>query len=168
MRWGKMSVVAGAALIASGCAIISRSPGRQCSDTLSNAVGTFLAGVAEFNLRMIRAVIPDGISPFAVFGSGDAGRGRAIVGQMLDHPEIHRGNEVDSTYRLLDVTDTSKVNTKEVHVERHDQVLLMRERAEIIRIIEQRSRRTFTVAFDLERNCILAVNPVEPEWIRIQ
>lgn len=172
MRCGILGVIAGAALIASGCAttIISSSQSVRCGETPSSAIGAFLAGAAEFNLGMIKAVIPDGISPFAVFGDGDAGRGRAVVRNLVDHPEIHRGNEVDSSYRVREIADTPEKHTKNVRVERNDKVMLMRNHrdGDDIETVEQRSRRTFRVAFDLEKNCILAIRPVEPEWIRIQ
>lgn len=172
MRCGRLGVIAGAALIASGCAttITSSSQGGRCSDTPSSAIGAFLAGVAEFNLGMIKAVIPDGISPFAVFGEGDINRGRAVVRHLIDHPEIHRGNEVDSSYRAREVADTPEKHVKDVRVEREDRVMLMRNHrdGDGIETVRQRSQRTFKVAFDLERNCIIAVRPLDAEWVRIQ
>lgn len=39
--------------------------------------------------------------------------------------------------------------------------------SENIETIDQHSRRAFAVAFDLERNCITAVNSIDPEWIKI-
>lgn len=172
MRCGILGVIAGAALIASGCAITipGSSRGGRCGDAPSSAIDAFLAGVAEFNLGMIKAVIPDGISPFAVFGDGDVNRGRAVVRNLIDHPEIHRGNEVDSSYRVREIADTPEKHAKNVRVERNDKVMLMRNHrdGDDIEIVEQRSRRTFKVAFDLDKNCILAIRPVEPEWIKIQ
>lgn len=172
MRCGRLGVIAGAALIASGCttAISGSLQSGRCSDAPSSAIGAFLTGVAELNLGMIKAVIPDGISPFAVFGEGDINRGRAAVRNLVDHPEIHRGNEVDSSYRVREVADTPEKHAKEVRVERNDKVMLMRNHrdGDDIETVDQRSRRTFRVAFDLEKNCILAIRPVEPEWIRIQ
>jgi hypothetical protein len=171
MRWKGFALI-GMALVVSGCATVgSSSLQKQCSDTTVSAIDKFLAGVEEFNLGIIRSVIPDGISVFSIFGEGDASRGRKIVGEVVDHPEIHRGNEVDSTYHMSNIMDTPERSVKKVDVERHDNVTLMNgnrySNNESTQTIEQHSRRAFAVAFDSERNCILTVKLIDPEWIKI-
>lgn len=171
MQWMRI-VLVGVALVASGCVTVgSGSLQKQCSDTTVGAINKFLAGIEEFNLGMIRSVIPDGISVFSIFGKGDVSHGRRVVSGIIDHPEIHRGNEVDSTYHSASIADTSEKSIKEVAVERHDHVMLMNgnrhSEDDDVQTIEQHSRRTFVVAFDSERNCILAVKLIDPEWVKI-
>jgi hypothetical protein len=165
-------VLVGTAIVVSGCAAVGSGSlqKEKCSNNVIGTVERFLMGVTEMNLGMIRSVVLDGISPLSIFGNGDASHGRKIVGGIVDHPEIHRGNEVDSTYHWADIKDTSEKNIKEVSVERHDRVMLMRNRhseEENIQTIEQHSRQTFIVTFDAARNCILAVKLIDPEWINI-
>lgn len=164
----------GAALVVGGCATVSSGSlqKEKCSDNVTGTVERFLTGVTEMNLEMIRSVVSDGISPLSIFGNGDTIHGRKVVGKIVDHEEIHKGNEVDSAYHWADILDTSEENIKEVSVERHDRVMLMNGNRhgddENIQTLEQHSRRAFVVAFDSERNCIIAVKLIDPEWIRIQ
>jgi len=101
---------------------------------------------------------------FGVFGDGDVERGRAAVRQVLDHPELRRGNEVDSSYRVLEVKDREGRGEKEIVVERRDRVYLT---GQNMREVEQVYRRPFLVTFDLSGNCILTVIPLGTEWVRV-
>ncbi|MBI2467697.1 MAG: hypothetical protein HYV62_07745 [Candidatus Rokubacteria bacterium] len=115
-------------------------------------------------MTLLRAVVPEQVSLFGVFGDGDVERGRTVVRQVLDHPELRRGNEVDSSYGLLEVKDREGRGEKEIVVERRDRVFLT---GENMREVEQVYRRPFLVTFDLSGNCILTVIPLGPEWVRV-
>ncbi len=141
------------------------STARRCSDAPEHAVLTFFRGIDEFNLGLLQSVIPEEVSVFTVFGGGDAGTGRTVVRQILEHPELGRGNEVDSTYVLLEMRDGGEVSEKEIHIERRDRVFLSRED---MREVEQVYRRVFLVKLDPLGNCILRVRPVGHEWNRIR
>jgi len=162
-----LAVALAAGVVATtGCAAARPVPptARQCSDTPENAAQTFLRGLAPFDVRLLRAVVPEQVSLFGVFGDGDVERGRAAVRQVLDHPELRRGNEVDSSYRVLEVKDREGRGEKEIVVERRDRVYLT---GQNMREVEQVYRRPFLVTFDLSGNCILTVIPLGTEWVRV-
>lgn len=136
---------------------------RRCGDTPQDAVLTFLRGIGEFDLTMLRSVVPNGISLFALFGEGDTERGRTVVRRILEPPELSRGNEVDSTYVLLEMRDRGDGEEKEIHIERRDRVWLMRQN---MHEAEQVYRRVFLVRFEPRGNCIVRVKPIGEEWNR--
>ncbi len=152
--------------VATGCGAVRpvQPTARQCSDTPENAALTFLRGLAQFDVKLLRAVVPEQVSLFSVFGDGDVERGRTVVRQVLDHPELRRGNEVDSRYSVLEVNDREGSGEKEIVVERRDRVFLAREN---MREVEQVYRRPFLVRFDLSGNCILTVIPLGTAWVRV-
>lgn len=161
-----LAVALATVVVATGCAATRpvQPTARRCSDTPEHAASTFLRGLAQFDVKLLRAVVPEQVSLFGVFGDGDVERGRAVVRQALDHPERRRGNEVDSSYSLLEVNDREGGGEKEIVVERRDRVFLTREN---MREVEQVYRRPFLVRFDLRGNCILTVIPLGPEWVRV-
>lgn len=161
-----LAVALATVVVATGCASTGpvQPTARQCSDTPENAALTFLRGLAQFDVKLLRAVVPEQVSLFGVFGDGDVERGRTVVRQVLDHPERRRGNEVDSSYSVLEVNDREGSGKKEIVVERRDRVFLTREN---MREVEQVYRRPFLVTFDLSGNCILTVIPLGTEWVRV-
>ncbi|MBI2468613.1 MAG: hypothetical protein HYV62_12500 [Candidatus Rokubacteria bacterium] len=161
-----LAVALATVVVATGCAATRpvQPTARRCSDTPEHAALAFLRGLAQFDVKLLRAVVPEHVSLFGVFGDGDVERGRAVVRQVLDHPELRRGNEVDSSYGLLEVKDREGRGEKEIVLERRDRVFLT---GENMREVEQVYRRPFLVRFDLGGNCILTVIPLGPEWVRV-
>ncbi len=159
--WRGLGTVVMAGIVSVACATtrVASDAARRCSESPEKAILTFLHGIAELNPELLRAVVPEDLSPFAVFGEGDVEVGRTVVNRLLDHPEVRRGNEVDSRYRLVEAEDLENGAEKKIHVER--QVFVVREG---MRMVEQVYRRPFLVRFDPRGNCIVAMKPLGHEW----
>ncbi len=130
---------------------------KQCSDTPHDAISTFLRGIRELSLSLLRAVTPKGTSLYKVFGGGyDEHRGKEVIRQMSANPEVS-GESGGCACSLLSMTDTADPAEKIVTIKRlvtagddmHDY------------------RRAFRVRFDMHGNCILAIDPVDSKWKRI-
>ena len=157
-------------LILTSCAPLGRPRmmelGRPCSDTPRNAIDILLRAIIEGSLPLLELVIPGGLmQAYRVAGGGSIERGREVVRGITDHPEVHRGNEVDNKYTIVDVSGDG--NERLVLIEREVDVLFMEDRKANIRIEHETYRRTFNVTFDPVWFCILAVRPVDASWIRM-
>ncbi len=145
-------------MTASGCAFFARggSPAVRCSETPRSAVETFLQGMAELSIRLLKAVILPGIPIFAVFGDGDSERGKEIVRQLVKHPEV--GDKgASSVFTFVSIGDTTDRQEKRVIVEREEEV------GDEFRTYQ----RAFLVKFESDGNCISAVRPEGPQWTRV-
>lgn len=158
------------ALAAGGCGFLTRGPiaARQCNETPKGAVETFLRGIAEFSIFLIKAVIPAGLSPFEVFGDGDRERGRQVVRELVRYPEVYRsGEEPGSAYLLAGMRDTTELAGMRDTTEERVRLITV-ERVVDLGEEERRYQRRFYVRFDAEGNCITAVRALDPAWIRIR
>jgi len=145
-------------LLFAGCAMVVRQPaveGKRCGDTPQHVILIFLQGIAEFSLRLIKAVIPEGISAFAVFGDGDPKRGQEVVRELLRHPEVSAESETGSTYELEQIVETQAPEKFVVAVRRETED-------------GQVYTRSFLVRLDVTVNCILNVKPLGPHWTRVR
>lgn len=129
---------------------------KQCSDTPRDAISTLLRGITEFSLSLLRAVLPEGISLYGVFGNNDAQRGKEVVRQISANPEVS-GESGSCTCSLLSIADTADPNEKIVVVKR-----------EVVVGDELHTyKRAFRARFEALGNCILAIDPVDSRWERI-
>ncbi len=149
-----------------GCAAFSSRPAanaKQCAETPQNAVLTFLRGIAEFSLRLIKAVLPDGVSAFTVLGDGDDAHGREIARQLFRHPEvIPPGGSVGMVPSLAAMEHLGG-NEWRATIEREDLITAENREDET-----KFYRRRFLARFDPEGNCITAVRALDPEWQRVR
>lgn len=151
--------------VLAGCAAFSSRPAadaKRCAETPQNAVTMFLQGIAEFSLRLIKAVLPDGVSAFTVLG-GDEAHGREVARQLFRHPEvIPPGSSVGMVPSLAAMEHLGH-NEWRVTIEREDLVTVDGREDEI-----KFYRRRFLAMFDPKGNCITAVRALDPEWQRIR
>lgn len=146
---------------ASGCAFLmgGGTTTAQCSDTPRNAVETFLRGIAEFSIKLLKAVILPGMPIFGVFGDGDPERGKEIVRQLVRHPEVSMGDgDASSVFAFVSMDDTADEQVKRVVLEREEEV------GEKFHTYQ----RAFLVRFDPRGNCIMAVRPADAAWSRVR
>ena len=165
MRNAKAFATVSVALVLNGCVFFSsRMPvtGKICSDSPQNAIMTFLKGISEYSLVILKMMVLDGVNILTVFGDGSIEQGRKVVQSIVDHPEIRRGNEVDSVYSL--VAMTGEGSEREILIERRAQVMFMNEN---MRVEDEVYRRSFRVIFHPLGHCILAVRPIDAGWIRM-
>lgn len=152
--------------ILAGCAAFSSGPAadaKRCAETPQNAVLTFLQGIAEFSLRLIKAVLPDGVSAFTVLGGGDDAHGREIARQLFRHPEVIPAGSSVGMVPSLAAMEHLGHNEWRVTIEREDLVTIEGKEDET-----KSYRRRFLARFDPEGNCITAVRALDPGWQRIR
>ncbi|MFA6519940.1 MAG: hypothetical protein WCT41_03935 [Candidatus Paceibacterota bacterium] len=128
---------------------------KMCSDSPHNAISVFVQGVKEFSIALLRAVTPDGMSLYKIFGSGDESRGKEVIREISEHPELSGGNR-SCACKLLSMTDTADPNEKIVVIKR----------AATVEDDVRDYKRSFRVHFG-DGNCVLTVEPVESKWERI-
>jgi len=160
-----IAVLATLVFVLNGCAGLgSQMPADEkvCSDSPRHSVATFLRGVTEFSLSLLKGVVLGGVNILAVFGGGSVERGREVVRSIVDHPEVHRGNEVDSVYSFVSMTGDG--NEYDVLVERRARVIFVDEN---MRVEDEIYRRSFHVAFHPLGHCIAAIYPTEAAWVRV-
>lgn len=129
---------------------------KQCSDTPRDAISTFLRGIKEFSLALLRAVTPKGVSLYRVFGNDDEERGQEVVKQISENPEV-MGASRSCTCSLLSMADTADPQVKIVVIKR----LAMAD--DDLRDY----KRAFRVRFAPQGNCILAIESIDAKWERI-
>ena len=157
-------------LTLTGCAprIVSRATTasavtfRKCADSPVGVIREFIRGVAELSLSILRSLIPDGTHILAVFGDGDEKRGRAVVKDIVDHPEIRKGGDVGSAYEVLKV-ESDSTDQHRALIERSVSIVPAGRPTEQY---EETYQRWFRVAVQLESNCITNVVPLDAEWRR--
>lgn len=143
-------------VLAASCANIPREAGKACSDTPQNAISTFLQGIKEFSIALLRAVTPEGVSLYKIFGNGDERRGQEVVRQMSANPAVI-GERSGCSCGLLSMADTADPDEKIVVIKR------------MVSIGDDDLyyKKSFRVRFDPHGNCILAVEPVKDGWERM-
>lgn len=134
-------------------------PEYKCSDSPQNAVSTFLKGMAEFSISLLRAVIPKDASVFGVFGNGDEERGREVIKELVAHPEFLEEDKgcLCSLYQKIE--DTLDPQEKIVVIKRV--TFVGKEQDE-----KRDYKRSFLVRFDQRGNCITSITPTD-KWERI-
>jgi len=165
MRNAKVLSIVSLALILNGCAFqSSHMPMAEkiCSDSPRNSVMTFLRGISEFSVFLLKQAILSGMEILAVFGGGSVERGREVVRSIVDHPEVRRGNEVDNVYSLIAMSGEG--DEYDVTIERKANILFVNEN---MRVETEIYRRSFHVVFNSIGNCIVSVHPIETEWVRV-
>ena len=152
------------AVLASSCAsgphpsadVPQRVTLKRCSDTPQDAISTFLQGIKEFSLTLLRAVTPEGLSLYKIFGGNDERRGKEVVRQISANPAVI-GERGGCSCSLLSMTNTADPDEKIVAVKR------------MVSVGDDDFyyKRSFRVRFDSRGNCILAVEPVSQKWERM-
>ncbi|MBI2096659.1 MAG: hypothetical protein HYT40_00665 [Candidatus Sungbacteria bacterium] len=137
---------------------------RKCADSPVDVIREFIRGIAELSLSILRSLIPDGTPILAIFGDGDEKRGRAVVKDMVDHPEIQKGSDVGSAYEILRV-ESDSADQHRVLIERSVSIIPA---ARSGKSYEETYHRWFRVAVHPESNCITSVAPIDIEWKLVQ
>ena len=128
----------------------------QCSDSPENTATQFLRGLKEMSLELLRAMTPEGLSMYAIFGAGDSARGKAVIAQLIAHPEILGGTR-GCRCALIELRDTPVPTKKIVVVER------------LVAIDDDTDhtyRITLLVEFDPRGNCVTAIAALN-QWERM-
>lgn len=149
-----------------GCAAFSSRPAadaKRCAETPQNAVFTFLQGIAEFSLRLIKAVLPEGVSAFMVFGGGDDARGREIARQIFRHPDVVPPEASVGMIPSLISLEHVSGDLWKATIKREDLVTADGKDDEV-----KVYWRAFHAEFDPKGNCITAVRALDSAWQRIQ
>ncbi|MFZ2167829.1 MAG: hypothetical protein WAV50_03080 [Minisyncoccia bacterium] len=133
-----------------------RTSSKQCSETQSGAIRTFIQGIGEFNLALLKAVTPDGTSLYEIFGNNDIKKGRELVRELSAHPEVS-GADGSCTCSLLSFVDTVDPEEKIATVQR----------AVMVGDDLRNYTRAFRVRFDPQGNCILSISPLDSKWKRL-
>ncbi|MCR4333685.1 MAG: hypothetical protein NUV60_01530 [Patescibacteria group bacterium] len=165
MKCSRLLFVIPLVLFIAGCAVFTggsneypdETPRQHvCSDTPKNAVTTFLLGFREFSLSLLKSVVPENVSLWAVFGNNNEERGQEVVKQITAHPEIAGANRSCSC-SLYSITDTKDPQEKVVVIKR-------------VSLIEDDVReytRAFSVRFVSGSNCIISVDSIDTKWERM-
>lgn len=135
---------------------VARESTKECSGEQRNALTMFLQGMAELDLSLMREAVAEGMSLFGVFGDSDARRGREVVRQIAANPAVV-GEGGSCTCSLLDMSDTADPNVKIIRLKR------------LVTVGDdlREYKRTFRVRFAPHGNCILTIDSVDTEWIRM-
>lgn len=165
MRRLRLLLVLPMMVLVAGCAVFTGGrPGHldetsgeyRCSDSPKNSVTTFLRGFKEFSISLLRSVVPENVSLWAVFGNNDETRGQEVVKQITAHPEVAGANR-SCACSLYSITDTADPQEKIVVIKR-------------VSLVDDDVRdykRAFLVHFVPGSNCITAVNSIDPKWERM-
>ncbi|OHA09228.1 MAG: hypothetical protein A3B37_03365 [Candidatus Sungbacteria bacterium RIFCSPLOWO2_01_FULL_59_16] len=148
-----------AAILVGGCAVAvaPTAVAHRCGNTPEETAAMFFDGINERSYPIIRRTVPPGVPLRAVFGNGNLERGREAIIELLVHPELYAGKEVDTEFRLLALNGAGARRT--ALIEREDRIIQLEPRRERTEI----RRRTFAVEFD-GGNCLTAVEAAEPHW----
>ena len=147
----------------------ARVSAKACSDAPQTTIERFLKAVAQFSFDIIQVLVPDGISPFAIFGGGDRSRGKEVVMELIRHPEpLGPGISVGMDAALDEKHPIERVSEDEwmVPVIRADVIANDdpdKHDPEIVR----EYRRVFRARID-SANCLRAVQSIDHAWQRVK
>lgn len=161
-NWHRALIAILLVVLLAGCALrlVSRNenaPPKICSQKPENAAAIFLRGLAEMSQKLIQSVIPDGIEIYSLFEGG-----KKTIEDIADHPEIQKGSDVGSVYKLIS-TDAESPGILRALIERV--VLITPQNDPTAEGREETYQRAFRVFFETG-NCITRVISIDTEWER--
>ncbi|RJQ36535.1 hypothetical protein C4552_03385 [Candidatus Parcubacteria bacterium] len=138
----------------------------RCCESVLCAIQGFLEAVAISSLNLVRKVIPPGVQPESIFGNGDADLGWRVIMRLRANETFGANEEQGSVeYELARIENGAAPLERVVTIAKVVEVV--RWEGDVERYLRTEVFwQKFVVTFDLERNCILRIDPIGDKWIK--